>query len=56
MIREVLSQFHLPSLAILGLFLFLSVFLTTLFWVFRKSGDPLYRTLQQLPLQEDLRS
>ncbi len=53
MIREVLSHFHLPFLTCIGLFLFLTVFVSCVFWVCRKSGKKFYQYMETLPLQED---
>lgn len=56
MIRQVLSQFHLPGIAVFGLLLFGVLFVSALLWVYRKSGDSIYQALEKLPLQEDVPS
>jgi len=54
MLKQALTNFPFLSLTVFGLFLFLTVFISMLFWVFRSSGKPIYQHLQTLPLDEEL--
>jgi len=51
--QEVLSFFNLPSLTVIGLVLFFTLFSGMLWWVLQKTREPLYDHLANLPLQED---
>lgn len=52
MMREVLSNFHLPWLSCLALLIFFSLFISMLLWVFRKDGKAVYQYIENLPLEE----
>ncbi len=52
MIQKVLLYYELPVLVCLGLLLFMTVFIATLIWVFRKGSTNFYQGLEQLPLQD----
>ena len=55
MMQQVLSHYHLPGLACLGLGLFFLVFLGAVAWVCRKGSGNFYNTLGALPLGDDSR-
>jgi cbb3-type cytochrome oxidase subunit 3 len=50
MIRQVLAQFPFMDLVLVAQLLFLGVFLSVLFWVFRKGSSSFYSHLSRLPL------
>lgn len=50
MLRETLKHFPLIGLVMTGQLIFLTVFLGTLFWVFRRGSKPFYDRLASLPL------
>lgn len=52
----VVTQFHMPFLAIFALLLFFLLFAGVVFWVFRKSGRELYHQMEQLPLETENKS
>ncbi len=51
MIRETLSNFPLAWLSCVGMFIFLSIFLSACFWVYRKGSKDFYQDLSKLPLE-----
>ncbi len=57
MIRDFLSTLHWSLLPVISMFLFISVFLGALIWVFRKESTQVYAELGALPLDQrgDLR-
>ena len=52
MMREFLSHLHWTWLPVISMFLFMSVFVGAVIWVFRKESKEIYRDLGALPLQE----
>lgn len=50
MIRQFLANFPYAELAILGQLLFMTVFLGSIFWIFRKGSKEFYDKLSKLPL------
>lgn len=48
MIREFLSNLHWTTLPILTMFLFLSVFLGAIAWVFRKGSTEIYDSISKI--------
>lgn len=50
MIREVLAHLHWSTLPVISMFLFLSVFVGAVLWVFRKDSKTIYEKLGNLPL------
>ncbi|MGK5082488.1 cbb3-type cytochrome c oxidase subunit 3 [Bdellovibrionota bacterium FG-1] len=52
MMAEVVSKFPFPWLTCLGLFLFLTVFLGAVGWVFRKGSSAFYAEMSAAPLRE----
>ncbi len=53
MIREALSHFPFPAMTAFALLLFLAIFTSMLFWVFRRSGRAVYQHLEHLPIDEE---
>jgi len=53
MIKETLKNFHFPYLTCVGLLIFLAVFLSVLYWVFKKENKKLYDYTENLPFAED---
>ncbi len=51
-----LSQFNDIYLVVIGFFLFFSVFIGAVFWVYRKGSKKHYDYLSQLPLREENRT
>ncbi len=56
MLAQVASRFPMPWLTVLGLMIFLAVFVGVLLWVFRRGSAQLYARLAQAPLDLDLES
>ena len=54
MIKEVLSQFSLTILPVIGVLLFLTVFLGMLIWITRPKSSKFYTELSQLALHDGL--
>ncbi len=52
MMREVLSRFDLPLLPIIGLFIFLTLFIGVVFYTFSKKNKDKFKSLEQLPFYE----
>jgi hypothetical protein len=52
MMQQVLSHYHLPALACLGLLLFMAVFVGALAWVCRRGGSEFYSAMETLPFEE----
>ena len=52
MMKQALAYFPLKDLPLLGLFIFLVIFTSAVFWVFRKGSDQFYDRLSRLPLEE----
>lgn len=50
---EVLAYYNMPDLSVLGLIIFLTVFVGMLVWVFHPWRRPIYEHLSVLPLKED---
>ncbi len=50
--QELLAQFPVPMVVGLAVFIFLTVFIGLLFWVFRKGSSKVYSEVEQLPLRE----
>ena len=53
MIREAIGALHWSYLPVISMFMFLSIFLGSLIWVFRKGSKEVYSELSQLPLAEE---
>ena len=53
MIQESLSHLHWSVLPVVSMFLFLSVFIGVLIWVFRKESNGIYKQMGELPLEEN---
>ena len=53
MIKEGLGFFNLTQIPILGLLIFLGVFIGATLWAFRKSGISHYKYMESLPLSEE---
>lgn len=51
--QEFLTSFPSPTMAMIGVFIFLVVFVGVLFWVFRKGSKKKYDKVSQLPLGKD---
>ena len=52
MIRELLTHVHWSILPVVSMMLFISVFVGSLIWVFRKESSSVYVKLAALPLEE----
>jgi len=52
MMREVLSRFDLPLLPIIGLFIFLILFIGVVVYTFSKKNQEKFKNLESLPFQE----
>jgi cbb3-type cytochrome oxidase subunit 3 len=52
MMREVLSRFDLPMLPIIGLFIFLTLFIGVIIYTFCGSNKEKFESLERLPFQE----
>lgn len=53
MIRDFLGNLHWSMLPIVSMFLFFSVFVGAVFWVYRKDSTKIYQDLSALPLDEE---
>ena len=53
MIRDFLSNLHWSTLPVISMFLFISVFLGAVIWVFRKESTEVYQELGALPLEKE---
>jgi cbb3-type cytochrome oxidase subunit 3 len=53
MIRQVLMQFDMAWLPMVGLGIFFTVFLGVLLWVFRRSARSIYAVCERMPLEKD---
>ena len=51
--REVLTQFPLINLVIVGQLLFFGIFVGALLWVFRKGSNDFYQQLSELPIEQN---
>jgi hypothetical protein len=51
MIREFLANLHWSTLPVVSMFLFISVFVGAVFWVYRQESTEVYRDLGALPLE-----
>ena len=49
--QQFLANFPYVSMAITGQLLFMAVFISSVFWVFRKGSKDFYRELASLPLE-----
>tara|TARA_R110002072_G_scaffold534_2_gene3574 strand:- start:111451 stop:111645 length:195 start_codon:yes stop_codon:yes gene_type:complete len=49
---QVLSNFAWTDLTVVAFVIFLTFFLTMLYWVFRNGSKKLYQSVEQLPLEE----
>ena len=47
------THFTMTYLPVLGLFLFLAIFIGVCFWVFRKNSNDFYKGLSLLPFKKD---
>jgi cbb3-type cytochrome oxidase subunit 3 len=54
MMKEALAYFPLKFMPMLGLALFLFMFLMVVLWVYRRSGKKVYEHLSFLPLADEL--
>jgi cbb3-type cytochrome oxidase subunit 3 len=52
MMSSVLSKYHLPGLACLGLLIFFGVFVGAVAWIHRRGGAEFYRSLGKMPLDD----
>ncbi len=52
-LSEIVSGTQIPVLAGVALLLFISVFSWMLFWVFRKGSAPIYRSLSEIPFDQE---
>jgi len=50
MIRQFLANFPYAELAIAGQLIFMTVFVGSIFWIFRKGSQDFYDKLSKLPL------
>jgi|GEM_PF-637933 len=51
MISQALAHYQYPFLSCIGLFIFMAVFIGSIFWIFRKNGPDFYRFMENLPLE-----
>jgi hypothetical protein len=51
---EAFTNFTLIYLPVLGLFLFLAIFVTVCIWVFRKNSSEFYKDLSTIPFKKDV--
>jgi cytochrome c oxidase cbb3-type subunit IV len=51
--QHVLSFFPMKSLPMIGLILFLVLFVGVLIWVFRRNSDQFYKKMGQMPLDNE---
>ncbi|MCP4914697.1 MAG: cbb3-type cytochrome c oxidase subunit 3 [Oligoflexia bacterium] len=49
---QVLSSFAWTDLTVLAFIIFLTFFVAMIYWVFRKGSKNLYKSVEQLPLEE----
>jgi len=50
-----LANFGFMEIPLIAEFLFLSIFIGCIFWVFRKGSKKIYEKISQLPLEEGKR-
>ena len=50
--QDLLSQFPVPMVVGMAMFLFLSVFIGAILWVYRKESTVIYSEIEKLPLEE----
>lgn len=53
MIREFLKACPFVDLAIIGQIIFFTVFLSVIFWIFRKGSKQFYQKMAQIPLEQE---
>jgi len=53
MIRDFLANLHWSTLPVISMFMFLSVFIGAILWVFRKDSTEIYNGLSALPLEKE---
>jgi len=53
--QEVLRQFNLPWIPILGLMIFFACFVVFFFYTYRKSNKKYYEIASFIPLKDELR-
>jgi cbb3-type cytochrome oxidase subunit 3 len=53
MIRQVLANFPLTNLVLVGQLLFFFTFLAVVAWVFRSGSKQFYDSLSRVPLEKD---
>lgn len=53
MIRDLLTHLHWEYLPVLSMFLFFSVFIGAVLWVYRKESKRIYEELGALPLESE---
>ena len=49
MIREYLSRLHWSVLPVVSMFIFLTIFVGVMIWVYRKDSTRIYKTMENLP-------
>ena len=52
---EAFKNFTMMYLPILGLFLFLTIFIGVCFWVFRNNSNNFYKKMSMIPFEKDER-
>lgn len=52
--QQVLAYFPMKSLPLIGLILFLVLFVGILIWVYRRGSDQFYKKMGELPLKKDV--
>lgn len=50
--NEFLSHFSMIEIPLIAEFIFLSIFIGCIFWVFRKGSKKLYQDISKLPLEK----
>jgi cbb3-type cytochrome oxidase subunit 3 len=53
MIRQVLANYPLMDLVLVGQLLFLAIFVGVVAWVFRRGSSKFYDSLARVPLEEN---
>jgi len=49
MIREYLAHLHWSVLPVVSMFIFLTIFVGAMIWVYRKDSTRIYKTMENLP-------
>ena len=49
MIRDALAHLHWSVLPVVSMFMFMSVFIGVLIWVYRKDSNHIYKEMENLP-------